>query len=152
MSIVDRNHDAAVHACRDLPHPDGRAEIDLCAISFRELNVQTSKIVFDLRRRQISKTLHEPPVADLHEDFLEARTDFFNPMQWKGIRQFIAEHEACDAAGREAVDVFQPTHWTRMPEPGSQLLLLKCAHGRAAFDEHITQPLSQGFGHLLTMR
>src|SRR4030095_5928276 len=108
MSIVDRDHDAAVHACRDLPHPDGRAEIDLRAISFRKLNVQSPKIVFDLRRRQISKTLDKAPVPDIHEDFLEAMTDFFNPMHWKGIRQFIAEHEARHAAGRGAAAVLQP--------------------------------------------
>src|SRR6478735_10620724 len=124
MSIVDRNHDAAVHACRDLPHPDGRAEINLRTISFRKLKLQIPKIVFDRRRRQISKALHKAPVSDLHEDFLETMTDFFNPMDWKGIRQFIAEHEACNAAGREAAEVFQPAHRTRVPEPGCQLFLL----------------------------
>ena len=35
---------------------------------------------------------------------------------------------------------------------GAQLFLLKCAHGRAAFDEHIPQTLSQGLGHQLAMR
>src|SRR5437867_741817 len=147
MAVVNRDYDTAAERPSHVLHPGQRMQIDLGGVSVWKGDAEGSEATQGLRqirRRESLQTLLKSSVSILNEHFLRFALFDRDAVHRKGVNQFVREHHAGHAAGRELLQFVDPGHGAGRVEPWGQMMLLARPHGGTVFDEDVAQTMTKG--------
>jgi hypothetical protein len=147
VAVIDRQHGAARHHLCHLRHPIDRVEIDFSPIAVRQVDPALSQVGGEFIGEG-AVDLAESLVAIFDIDLLRPAVEHCEPVNRKGIHEFIRKKESGDAVRRQIFQAVEPGNATGLSHPGRQIVLLLGAHCGAALDQDVSKTVAEVRGRV----